>query len=204
MKFDQLGLVFDGKLSAVNKAVRLVEAVPEELEFGTVQTMFGSMTLVWCDKGLCYLGFEEKRSLEKVQKFFPAATLSRDQSEAERYKDDVLGVWQGERAIDLVIAGTRFQRDVWNVLLHIPAGHVVSYGSVAEYIGRPNAVRAVGSAVGANPVSLLIPCHRVIQGNGSLCNYGWGDSMKQRILKEEVALTRDSENHASRKSRRVV
>lgn len=69
--------------------------------------------------------------------------------------------------------------------MKIPKGHVVSYSTIAKYIGRPKAVRAVGSAVGANPVSLFIPCHRVVQASGKIENYGWGDAIKQKILKME-------------------
>ncbi|HNQ91980.1 MAG TPA: methylated-DNA--[protein]-cysteine S-methyltransferase [Alphaproteobacteria bacterium] len=204
MKFDQLGLVFDDELSVRGKNVRVVDSgVPDILEFGTVTTSLGLMTLVWCKSGLCYLGFEAARSLEKAQKFFPSVSFLPNQKMAARYTGEVLNAWRGEGVVDLVACGTVFQKSVWEALLRIPVGHVVSYGSVAEYIGSPKAVRAVGSAVGANPVSLLIPCHRVIQQNGSVCNYGWGDEMKRKILKEEALVNRVSGNPASRKIRRA-
>ncbi len=196
MKFDQLDLVFDehpAKRSAMNVRVR-DDVCPAQIFYGTVASPFGSMTLFWCDEGLCYLGFEEQRSLEKCEYFFPDIPFKKDQSAAKDYAEKILSVWRGDakEKLDLIVSGTAFQKKVWDCLLHIPCGHVVSYGAVAEYVGRPAAVRAVGSAVGANPVSLLIPCHRVIQKNGSVCNYGWGDAMKQKILKMESSLNSES------------
>lgn len=101
-----------------------------------------------------------------------------------------MAVWEGKSSdmIRIMVNATDFQKDVWNALMRIPNGYAVSYGTIAEHIGRPKAVRAVGTAVGANPVSLFIPCHRVVQKSGKVENYGWGDTMKQKILKAEVSL----------------
>ncbi len=198
MKFDHLNLIFDthpAKRPVMN--VRLRDDVcPDQLFYGTVSSPFGEMTLIWCEEGLCYLGFEEQRSLEKMAHFFPNVSVKKDQQGVRTYADKILAVWRGEATekLELIVSGTEFQKKVWECLLHIPCGHVVSYGAVAEFVGRSTAVRAVGSAVGANPVSLLIPCHRVIQKNGSVCHYGWGDAMKQKLLKMEVSL--NSENPA--------
>ena len=187
MKFDQLGLVFDERLSAADCCVRVVDDfVPEVLEYGTVQTLIGGMTLVWCDRGLCYLGFDEVRSLERVYRFFPATTLLRDQNKVERYKEDVLRAWCGEQAIDVVVHGTPFQKSVWRALLRIPVGHVASYGAVAEYIGRPKAVRAVAQACAANGLAVAIPCHRVVRSDGSLSGYRWGIERKRALLEREA------------------
>ena len=81
--------------------------------------------------------------------------------------------------------GTDFQKTVWRELLEIPSGKTVSYGSIARKIGRPKAFRAVGSAVGANPISLLIPCHRVVPETGGIGNYRWGSDRKQALLEME-------------------
>lgn len=190
MKFDQIGLAFDAQLAGRSHMdVRIVDTVfPEAAEYGSVDTPFGKMTLVWCDEGLMYLGFREERSLEKIRYFFPDLILSENPKEAARLAKRVDDIWRGRSKdkLTLVVTGTDFQKDVWRALLKIPCGHVVSYGAIASELGRDRAVRAVGSAVGANPVSLLIPCHRVIQKNGSVCNYGWGDAVKQKLLKMEV------------------
>lgn len=192
MQASALNLNFDNNLSKSDwsRQIKLVEAKEcDTLFYGTVSTPLGKMTLCWADDGVRYLGFEEKRSLEKARHFWPDVNFKADKNQAMVLADRILKIWKGESAdVPLVMAvkGTSFQRDVWTALLRIPTGHVVSYGTVAQYVGRPAAVRAVGTAVGSNPVSLLIPCHRVIQSNGSVKNYGWGDAMKQSLLKAEA------------------
>ena len=84
--------------------------------------------------------------------------------------------------LPLDIHGTNFQLQVWRALLHIPDGTLVTYHDVAQAIGKPNASRAVGTAVGANPITLLIPCHRVIQSSGIIENYGWGTPRKRILI----------------------
>ena len=86
------------------------------------------------------------------------------------------------------LRGTQFQQAVWQALLTIPAGQTRSYREIADQIGRPKAVRAVGSACGANPISVLIPCHRVIRSDGSYQGYHWGVEMKTRLLNQEAGL----------------
>ena len=85
--------------------------------------------------------------------------------------------------------GTEFQREVWAALRTIPPGRTLSYGDLAKKIGRPTAVRAVGAANGANPVSLVVPCHRVIAADGTLGGYGWGLERKRWLLAHEGALS---------------
>jgi O-6-methylguanine DNA methyltransferase len=87
--------------------------------------------------------------------------------------------------------GTGFQKQVWRALLEIPSGAKVSYGTIAAQIGRPKACRAVGSAVGANPIALLIPCHRVVPASGGTGNYRWGSDRKQALLEIENACNAD-------------
>jgi len=88
-----------------------------------------------------------------------------------------------------IIGGTAFQRDVWKALLAIPHGVTISYGELARRVGRPDAARAVGQAVGSNPVPILIPCHRVVASDGTLGGFGGGLPMKQALLRQEgVAL----------------
>ncbi|WP_309136000.1 methylated-DNA--[protein]-cysteine S-methyltransferase [Brevibacterium oceani] len=88
------------------------------------------------------------------------------------------------RGFDLPLApqGTEFQRSVWQGLLEIPYGHTANYGELAEAVGRPTAARAVGAANGKNPISIIVPCHRVIGANGSLTGYAWGEDKKRRLL----------------------
>jgi AraC family transcriptional regulator of adaptative response/methylated-DNA-[protein]-cysteine methyltransferase len=92
-----------------------------------------------------------------------------------------------DRPLSLFVSGTNFQINVWHALLRIPSGRVVSYGDVAKAIGHPRSARAVGNAIGMNPVALLIPCHRVIAETGQLAGYRWGEDRKQAILTWEIA-----------------
>ncbi|MBI3154744.1 MAG: methylated-DNA--[protein]-cysteine S-methyltransferase [Burkholderiales bacterium] len=91
-------------------------------------------------------------------------------------------------AVPLDLQGTPFQREVWRALLEIPAGHTVSYAEVASRCGRPKAVRAVGSAVGSNPVAIVVPCHRVIGRDGTLTGYAGGLARKTTLLRHEGAM----------------
>lgn len=188
MKTSDIGLVFDAELAGKPWVkFSFDEDAPDVLWFGTVPTTLGSVTLVGAGGSLCYLGFTEGRSLERVLSFFPKATLVPDLAAASAMAEKVMAIWEGRSraTLSMIVAGTPFQRSVWGALMSIPKGHVVSYGTVAAAIGNPRAVRAVGSAVGANPISLLIPCHRVVQQSGAIENYGWGDAMKRKILKAE-------------------
>jgi O-6-methylguanine DNA methyltransferase len=188
MKTSDLDLIFDDKLSRSYWAnIKMVEGDADVLWFGTVPLSIGKMTVIGCDDKLCYLGFDEKKSIQKCQKFFPKASFEVDSKKAQKMADLVMDVWNGrtDKKLFVMVQGTEFQKQVWNSLLKIPSGHVVSYGTIADEIGKPKAVRAVGTAVGANPVSLIIPCHRVVQKSGKVENYGWGDAMKQGLLKVE-------------------
>ena len=189
MKTSDIGLVFSDKVARSNWAnFKLVDGIPDELWFGSEDTSLGRISVVGTGDDICYLGFEEGRTIERCLEFFPKADVLSDQKKASAMIKKIMKVWEGksDETIRVIVNATDFQKDVWNALMKIPNGHAVSYGTIAEYIGRPKAVRAVGSAVGANPVSLFIPCHRVVQKSGKVENYGWGDAMKQRILKAEV------------------
>ncbi len=208
MKTSDIGLLFDDKLSRSNWAnwvnVTWVTGTPDELWFGTVPTLLGAMTIIGADDALCYVGFVETRCIDKCRKLFLSADFSVDTQRAEKMAKTILKTWGGDTdtSLKIMVCGTDFQQQVWRALIKIPAGHVVSYGTIADAIGKPAAVRAVGTAVGANPISLIIPCHRVVQKNGNVENYMWGDAMKQNILRTEVIQI--SKNPASRKIRRVV
>jgi len=91
------------------------------------------------------------------------------------------------RSIQVLLKGTRFQVKVWEALLRIPEGTAVSYGELAKVVGRPGASRAVGNAVGKNPIAYLIPCHRVLRSSGQISGYRWGETRKRAILAREAA-----------------
>ncbi len=190
MQHSSLGIAFDSQLAKRpwSCALKIVTASADgDMQYGTVSCSLGKVTVAWADDGLRYIGFVEDRAVERAGRFWSRANFTKNQSAAKNLVWQVMSVWNGDSAdkLELAVRGTDFQRAVWDALMYIPTGHAVSYGMVAGYIGRPAAVRAVGSAVGANPISLLIPCHRVIQNSGKVENYGWGDAMKQKLLRIE-------------------
>jgi methylated-DNA-[protein]-cysteine S-methyltransferase len=143
------------------------------------------------EKGLCYIGSQGKPFSETsawVARRFPGSPLLEDETRIQPYLTELKEYLEGERqnfisSHDLI--GTPFQLEVWRALREIPYGRTWSYSDIAERIGRPSAVRAVGTAIGANPVLITVPCHRVIGKNGSLTGFRGGLEMKQRLLELE-------------------
>jgi methylated-DNA-[protein]-cysteine S-methyltransferase len=112
----------------------------------------------------------------------------RDDRAFESVRGQLTGYFAGERRsfdVPLDLRGTEFQRTVWDALLRVPFGETTTYGEIARRIGRPAAVRAVGAANGRNPVSIIVPCHRVVGSNGALVGYGWGVERKAFLLDHE-------------------
>lgn len=163
----------------------------KEITYGICASPFGDMVVAKTTKGLCWLGFMAKGykgdGLTRMKKFFPRADMVRDDLGIKKLAKDVLKAWEEDRLQDipLDLQGTDFQQAVWKSLLKIPRGKVLSYGDIANDIARPRAVRAVGTAVGSNPVSLVVPCHRVVPAAGGVGNYGWGPALKEKILEAE-------------------
>lgn len=170
----------------------------EVITYGIHNTPFGQAVIAQSDYGLCWLGFMVSKEegaykgdgFARMQEHFPNSQLTRDDNQTKSLMDEIIKAWDQDTldAIKVDLRGTEFQRSVWKALLDIPRGQVISYGDVANDIGKPKASRAVGSAVGENPVSLIIPCHRVVQASGALGNYGWGLPLKEKILKLEGAI----------------
>ncbi len=163
----------------------------EQIVYGFFKSPLGEIILAKTDQGLCWLGFMVEGykgdGLERMRRHFSDSELILDDSALRVLGEDILQAWRAGREEDIVLdlRGTDFQKQVWRRLLSIKRGSVRSYGDVANDIGRPKAARAVGSAVGNNPVSLIVPCHRVVQQSGALGNYGWGIELKRRILADE-------------------
>jgi AraC family transcriptional regulator of adaptative response/methylated-DNA-[protein]-cysteine methyltransferase len=136
---------------------------------------------------VCWLGFVDGRrgpGLDELRGQWPLARLTEDPGVTRPIAE---AVFAGERPpVPLLLRGTNFQIKVWEALLTIPPGTVVTYGDVAGAIGRPTAVRAVGHAVGSNPLSVIIPCHRVILRSGVVHNYRWGVHRKRALLALEA------------------
>lgn len=163
------------------------------ITYGYAPSPFGELILARTHRGICYLGFQvadtRERCLERIFKVWPNATFRED---SEAIADDAAAVTAiclgaGDKKVALHLYGTNFQMQVWQALLKIPSRYFLSYEGLGGAIGRPGSPRAIGNAVGANPVSLLIPCHRVIQKTGMLNNYGWGSDRKKALLGIECA-----------------
>lgn len=139
-------------------------------------------------EGLCYAGphnapFEELATW--VKKRLPAYTFVEDSSVLEPYAAELMDYMEGKRkkfTMPLDLHGTPFQQSVWKALQEIPFGQTVSYSDIAEKIQNPKSVRAVGAAIGANPLLITVPCHRVIGKNGSLTGFRGGLEMKKQLL----------------------
>ena len=139
------------------------------------------------DKGLCYVGSPEE-DYEHMVKRFPAAVFEKNPEALKLYKDELTEYLEGkisELSLPADVKGTTFQEAVWAALKEIPYGETCTYSDIAEKIGKPAAVRAVGTAIGANPVLITVPCHRVIGKNGGITGYRGGVPMKQQLLELE-------------------
>lgn len=167
-----------------------------EIAYGVHPSPFGPCFIGQTARGVCLLGFADTDDGEEVlgrfQARWPAATFRSDKRATAKTAAQIFGGAGGRISLDL--QGTNFQLKVWEALLRIPHGAVVSYEGLAESLGRPSAARAVGSAVALNPISYLIPCHRVIRKSGRISNYEWGPRRKRVMLGWEAAHFADPES----------
>jgi AraC family transcriptional regulator of adaptative response/methylated-DNA-[protein]-cysteine methyltransferase len=150
-------------------------------------SLFGTALLLATGKGLCGLAFgeDEGAMLADMRARWPRADFVRDAARLASYGEKIFSAAKGELPIQLF--GTPWQIQVWQALLAIPEGNVVSYGDIATRLRAARASRAVGAAVGRNPISLLIPCHRVLAANGAITGYHWGTTRKRAMLALEAA-----------------
>ena len=161
-----------------------------EILYGVHDSPFGEMFLAQTARGICRLTFPAKGEAAErdwLAQRWPGAEIRRDPRTTAATARRVFDLAPKDEPLRLLVQGTNFQTAVWRALLEIPEGAVSTYSRIAEAIGRPRAVRAVGNAVGANPISYLIPCHRVLREVGALGGYRWGPERKQAILAWESA-----------------
>lgn len=154
------------------------------------ETLFGKIIIASTQKGICHLAFadDEEIALQTLNNLFPKADLINKSDLLHKKSLKIFNIdWNSLEQIKLHLKGTEFQLKVWEALLKIPMGQLTSYGNLAKRIGNPDASRAVGSAIGDNPVAFLIPCHRVIQSSGVIGQYHWGSTRKTAIIGWEAA-----------------
>ena len=165
------------------------------IRWGQHETPFGRCLVAVTDRGVCQLAFDQERLgdlLGRLEREWPAARLQRDQAGTAPFVRRIFAPRHRARPLPLHVRGTNFQLKVWEALLRIPPGTTTSYGDLADRIGAPGAARAVGSAVGANPVAYVIPCHRVLRASGALGGYRWGTDRKRVMLAREAVRRVDS------------
>ena len=158
--------------------------------WGWFQSPFGPTLVMGTDRGICGMGFGAETGAEPtfadLQSRWPKATFVEDTMRLGPWVDAAFGKVEGGTA-PLYLIGAPFQIKVWEALLQIPSGHVTTYSEIAQAIDNPKAVRAVGTAVGSNPISWLIPCHRALRKSGGLGGYHWGLPVKRAMLAFESA-----------------
>ena len=159
-----------------------------EIAFGWFGTPFGPALAMGTERGLCGLAFAAETGADAAMADLRARWPRAGFAEApERIAPWVTAAFAGRGETRLHLAGGPFQIKVWEALLRIPSGHVTTYSDIATAIGHPSAVRAVGTAVGRNPISWIIPCHRALRKAGGLGGYHWGLDVKRAMLAWEAA-----------------
>lgn len=162
------------------------------INYSFAESPFGNVIVASTSKGICHIAFydDENTAFVNLQCQFPAAQY---QQILDKEQQNALYIfshdWSKLHQIKLHLKGTDFQLKVWEALLKIPMGKLATYGNIAKQLQNPNASRAVGTAIGDNPVAFLIPCHRVIQSSGALGGYHWGVNRKTAMIGWEAAKT---------------
>jgi AraC family transcriptional regulator, regulatory protein of adaptative response / methylated-DNA-[protein]-cysteine methyltransferase len=165
------------------------------IRYGWHESPFGRCLIALTERGICALRFADDADvdaeMERLNSEWSGASLIKDQ---KKTADVVAKIFKSGRNAKLLLdlKGTNFQLRVWEALLHIPEGCIISYSDLAQRLGSPSASRAVASAIGANPIAFLIPCHRVLRSTGELGGYRWGLDRKSIILAREMARTKTS------------
>jgi AraC family transcriptional regulator, regulatory protein of adaptative response / methylated-DNA-[protein]-cysteine methyltransferase len=160
------------------------------INYSFAESPFGNILVASTEKGICYMAFyeDETTAFSTMQSHFPNASFHR---KLDLIQQNALFIFQNDwsklNQIKLHLKGTDFQLKVWEALLKIPMGQFSTYGNIAAKIEKPNASRAVGTAIGSNPVAFLIPCHRVIQSTGNFGGYMWGNIRKTAMIGWEGA-----------------
>ncbi len=171
-----------------------------QIDYGLHSTPFGTCLLAQTERGICRLEFIDDANKEDVlQRLHHAWPSAKIEAAAQKTAGSVAQIFaplQQQRAtpLTLLLRGTNFQLKVWQALLKIPAGAITCYGDLARMLGQPGASRAIGSAVGQNPIGYLIPCHRVLRGDGGIGGYRWGIERKLTILGKELCIAEVDQN----------
>ena len=161
-----------------------------DISYGFAPTPFGDALVAWTPRGVCHFAFgatADARLLDTLRARWPAATLVPDPAQAAVLMQTIFPRTPAQGRIHLVLRGTNLQIKVWEALLRIEPGQVLSYSQLAREAGKPRAARAVGSALAANTIGFLIPCHRVLRESGDIGEYRWGSERKAAMIAWEAS-----------------
>ncbi len=169
------------------------------IRYAMLETSLGKLLIATTARGICSVRFGESDTalLRELKHDFKAAKIVHDAPGLQAAGEQVKRLLEASAAtidIPLDIQGTAFQQKVWEILRRIPRGETRSYSEIAQSIGQPKAVRAVANACASNPVALVVPCHRVVQKNGSLAGYRWGVKRKAALLEQERSAVNDQQS----------
>lgn len=198
----ELGL--SGQSRLYDHFVQLEAVTPSEyksqgehltIRYGYHTTPFGEVFIATTERGICQMDFVQTNAFEeplaRLQNSWPKAQLVADAVHTGRVLDTVFSGSSKNAPLSIWVKGTNFQINVWRALLQIQKGSLATYSQIANTLDNPKASRAVGTAIGANPIALVIPCHRVIRQSGELGGYRWGMTRKHAILVREMAATEE-------------
>lgn len=168
------------------------------VEYGFHPTRFGTCLIGVTERGICWLSFippdqEPRHELENMKAYWHNSIFHEDLQLTEEFVKHIFQPEALPKKLHVLVKGTNFQVKVWQALLSLPQGSVTTYQDIARQIENPKALQAVGSAVGANPIAYLIPCHRVIRKDGILGEYRWTPARKKSIIGWEMSQTESSE-----------
>jgi AraC family transcriptional regulator of adaptative response/methylated-DNA-[protein]-cysteine methyltransferase len=162
------------------------------IRYGIHPTPLGRCLIATTERGICHLGFvqtSEGDAVDNLVSNWKQAAMIEDHSATSSLVEPIFDLGYRGKPLNVHLKGTNFQLKVWEALLHIPVGAVTTYQGIASRVGRPGATRAVGTAVGHNPIAVLIPCHRVIRKVGEFGNYRYGTLRKKALLAREFINT---------------
>ena len=164
-----------------------------DIGYGFGPSPFGDVLLGWTARGICHFAFtgtDEAAMSTALAALWPAANLRRDDTQARALLRQIFPHSSARGSVHLLLRGTNFQIKVWEALIRTAPGQVLTYRQLARQLGKPDAARAVGSAVAANSIGYLIPCHRVIREGGDVGQYRWGSERKLALIGWEAAARR--------------
>ena len=197
----ELGLSGPGRLhdlfithEGMSPGIYKAKGLGLKIQYGFHNCPFGRALILITNEGLAGLAFadhgEEKSALADMSSRWPEANYAQNERATAPYARRIFESerWKPDQPLKVVFIGTDFEIRVWETLLRIPFGKASTYSDIASHLGKPSAARAVGSAVGKNPISFVVPCHRVLGKSGGLCGYHWGLTRKRAILGWEAGI----------------